>query len=184
MLEDREIIDLYLSRDERAIGETAEKYGAYCYKIAYNLLLDDFDSEECVNDTYLRTWQSVPPTVPRVLQAFLAKIARNLALDRCRAKNAEKRSRYTESLDELAECVGTEDPSEQIELSELGAAISRFLLSEREIARRIFVRRYFFEDTISEIAKAHHIGEGYVKTLLHRVRKRLADFLREEGIYL
>ena len=92
MLNDREIIDLYIKRDESAISETAEKYGAYCEKIAYNILMDKFDSEECVNDTYMHTWNNVPPTLPRILSAFLAKITRNIAIDRYKSKTAKKRS--------------------------------------------------------------------------------------------
>ena len=184
MLDDNKIIDLYIHRDESAISETAEKYGAYCEKIAYNILADKFDSEECVNDTYLRTWNSVPPTIPRILSAFLAKITRNIAIDKYKAKGAAKRSAYTESLDELRECVGEGNISEEIEAAAIGAAISRFLLGENEISRRIFVRRYFFEDSISEIAKAHFMSESYVKTMLHRTRKRLAEFLEKEDIYV
>ncbi|MBE6532841.1 MAG: RNA polymerase sigma factor [Ruminococcaceae bacterium] len=184
MLDDNKIIELYIQRDESAISETAEKYGAYCQKIAYNILADSFDSEECVNDTYMRTWNSVPPTIPRILSAFLAKITRNIAIDKYKLKNAAKRSAYTESLEELCECVGEGDISDKIEASAIGSAISRFLLNESEICRRVFVRRYFFEDSISEIARAHFMSEGYVKTMLHRMRKRLAEFLKKEDIYV
>ena len=184
MLNDREIIDLYIKRDESAISETAEKYGAYCEKIAYNILMDKFDSEECVNDTYMHTWNNVPPTLPRILSAFLAKITRNIAIDRYKSKTAKKRYCLAESLDELAECVGGGNISEEIEAAALGAAISRFLLSESEISRRIFVRRYFFEDSIADIAESHKLSEANVKTMLHRTRKKLADFLMKEEIYV
>lgn len=184
MLDDNKIIDLYVQRDESAISETAEKYGAYCNKIAYNILLDSFDSEECVNDTYMRTWNSVPPTIPRVFSAFLAKITRNIAIDKYKSKSAAKRSAYTESLEELCECVGEGDISDRLDAAAIGAAISRFLLGESEISRRIFVRRYFFEDSISEIARAHFMSEGNVKTTLHRTRKRLKEFLEKEDVYV
>ena len=184
MLDDNKIIELYVQRDESAISETAEKYGAYCEKIAYNILMDSFESEECVNDTYMRTWNSVPPTIPRILSAFLAKITRNIAIDKYKEKSAAKRSAYTESLEELSECIGESEISDKIEASAIGAAISRFLLGESEISRRIFVRRYFFEDSISEIAKSHFMSESYVKTMLHRTRKRLAEFLEKEDIYV
>ena len=184
MLADNEIIELYIKRDESAISETAQKYGAYCEKIAYNILNDKFDSEECVNDTYMRTWNSVPPTIPRILSSFLAKITRNIAIDRYKAKNAKKRRTYEESLDELSECVGGGDISDGIEISAIGEAISRFLLGESEISRRVFVRRYFFEDSIADIAKNHFMTEGYVKTMLHRTRKGLAEFLKKEDIYV
>ncbi len=184
MLQDTEIIELYIRRDESAISETAEKYGAYCEKIAYNILTDKFDAEECVNDTYMHTWNSVPPTIPRILSSFLAKITRNIAIDRYKARSAKKRSCYAESLDELSECVGGGNISDEIEISAIGAAISRFLLGESELSRRVFVRRYFFEDSIADIAKEHLMTEGYVKTMLHRTRKRLADFLKKEDIYV
>ena len=184
MLDDRNIIELYMNRDERAIDETAEKYGAYCEKIAYNILSDKFDAEECVNDTYLRTWNSIPPTLPRTLSAFLAKITRNIAIDRYKTKHAEKRTNVSISLDELSECVGERDFSDQIEIAAIGSAISRFLYGESEMNRRIFVRRYFFEDSISDIANFYRISESKVKTSLHRTRERLAKFLEKEGVYI
>ena len=184
MLLDTEIIDLYLKRDERAIDETATKYGAYCEKIAYNILLDSFDAEECVNDTYMRTWNTIPPTIPRIFSSFLAKITRNLAIDSYKRKTAEKRSGYEASLDELSECVGGRDINDDIEISAIGSAISRFLLTENETSRRLFLRRYFFEDSIIEIAKNHGMTVGAVKTSLHRTRARLAKFLAEEDIYV
>ena len=184
MIQDAEIIELYIKRDERAISETANKYGAYCETIAYNILLDSFDAEECVNDTYLRTWNSIPPTLPRILSAFLAKITRNLAIDKYKKKRAQKRSSYEESLDELSECVGGRDISEDIEISAIGSAISSFLYTESEMSRRIFVRRYFFEDSIEEIAKKHRMSLSSVKTTLHRTRARLAKYLEKEGIFI
>lgn len=184
MIQDAEIIELYIKRDERAIDETKAKYGAYCEKIAYNILLDSFDAEECVNDTYMRTWNTIPPTLPRIFSAFLAKITRNIAIDRYKRKTARKRAGYETSLDELSECVGGRDISEEMEISAIGAAISRFLLTESETSRRLFLRRYFFEDSISEIAKNHGLTVSSVKTSLHRTRARLAKFLSEEGIFI
>lgn len=184
MTSDNEIIGLYMQRDERAITETAEKYGAYCNKIAYNILNDRFESEECVNDTYLRTWNSIPPTMPQILSAFLAKITRNLALDRYKTRKAQKRDGPEISLDELSECLGGRDISDEIEISALGEAISRFLLTENEICRRIFVHRYFYQESIAGIAKFFRISESKVKTSLHRTRLRLAKFLGEEGFYI
>lgn len=183
-MQDAEIIELYFARNEQAISATDEKYGAYCTTIAYNILHDGFDSEECVNDTYMRVWNTVPPTRPNIFSAFLAKITRNLAIDRYKAAAAKKRISGTESLDEIAECLGGRDISEELELKALGALISRFLLKESELARRIFTRKYFFEDTVSDIAKAHGISESYVKTLLHRERKRLLVYLEKEGIFI
>ncbi len=183
-MQDSEIVELYFQRDESAITETSAKYGAYCKSIAFNVLRDIFDAEECVNDTYHKAWCSIPPTRPTRLGAFLAKITRNLALDRYNKKNADKRGGQTAvSLDELSECIGTADSTGE-SLEELGAIISKFLKGEKEITRRLFVRRYFYEDSIKEIAKMHGMSEAAVKTALHRTRERLALYLRGEGVYI
>ena len=166
-MRDEEIIDLYFERNECAIVETSHKYGAYCHKVAYNILSDIFDADECVNDTYHRAWTAMPPKRPTRLGAFLAKITRNLALDRCDKKRASKRGGVIcESLDELMEIVGNEEFS--LELSELATLISEFLRGEKEIARRLFVQRYFFESRIGEIAASHGLSEGRVKSQLFR----------------
>ena len=184
-MQDDRIIELYFERNECAIKETAQKYGAYCTKIAYNILRDVFDSEECVNDTYHKVWQTIPPTRPRIFSAFLAKITRNLAIDRYNYKTAAKRGGYSveESLDELSECVGDDDGADT-DLHELGSMISAFLRGEKEISRRIFVRRYFYEDSIEEIAKGFGLSLSYVKTSLFRTRKRLASHLEKKGIFV
>ena len=183
-MQDTEIIELYIQRDERAIGETSAKYGAYCRKIAFNILYDIFDAEECVNDTYMKTWNAIPPTVPNVFSSFLAKITRNLALDRYNASKAQKRDGVSESLDELSELVGGGNIADELELSELGGAISRFLAEEKPLARRIFIKRYFFESSLSDIAREHGITLASTKVILHRIRTRLADFLAKEGFFL
>ena len=184
-MQDQSIIDLYLERDERAIEETAIKYGAYCNKIAYNVLRDIFDAEECVNDTYLRVWNTVPPTVPNIFSAFLAKITRNLAIDRYNKSHSQKRDgKVAGSLDELCECVGEGDFSNELEIASLGSTISAFLAGEKPLVRRIFIRKYFFEDTLSEIAKMHGMSEANVKVTLHRVRARLHDHLTKEGFFI
>lgn len=181
---DEKIIDLYIERDESAIDETAKKYGAYCHKIAYNILLDVFDTEECVNDTYMRTWNAIPPSIPKIFSAFLAKITRNLAIDRYNSAKAKKRGNLPESLDELSEVIGVNSISEKIELSELGAAISRFLYGEKELSRRLFVKRYFFQEKIESIAKEHGLTSASVKVTLHRMRTRLAAYLSKEGYFI
>ena len=180
-----EIIDLYFKRDQSAISETSLKYGPYCTKIAFNILDDVFDSEECVNETYFKAWQTIPPTVPNHLGAFVGKITRNLAIDRYNKKNAQKRGSYAyeESLDELSECVGN-DEAQDISLKELGSVISKFLRGEKEIHRKIFVRRYFYEDSVSEIADKFNLGTSYIKTSLHRTRQKLRIYLQKEEIYI
>lgn len=183
-MQDQAIIALYFDRNERAIEETDAKYGPYCKKIAYNVLLDSFDAEECVNDTYIRVWNTVPPTVPNIFSAFLAKITRNLAIDRYNKAHSAKRDNVTSSLDELKECIGDGDFSQEFETATLGAAISAFLSGEKPLVRRIFIRKYFFEESVSDIARMHGMSESNVKVTLHRVRARLKDYLTREGFFI
>ncbi len=180
-MEEREIIALFLARNEQALSETETKYRAYCGSIAMNILANREDAEECVNDTWLRAWQSIPPTIPQSLRAFLGRITRNLALDRYKARHAEKRrgGEFAMSLEELGECVGTEDPQDT---TALGESISRFLRGQPREARRIFVCRYFYLDTIGEIAARFGMSESKVKSLLFRMRQRLRIHLEKEGI--
>jgi len=185
-MEDTAIIDLYWKRDERAIVETDQKYGKYCHTVAYNILNDVEDSRECVNDTWLRAWNSMPPGRPSVLRAFLAKITRNLAFDRYRAHNAAKRgSGAMEAvLEELAECAdlsGNWNAEEAYAAKELKEAINRFAgqLPGRECD--LFVRRYFFAEEISAIAGRYRMTENNVTVSLSRTRKKLRKYLQEGG---
>lgn len=183
IVEDLQIIELYFARDERAIEETSNRYGRYCFAVANNILSDEPESEECVNDTYMRTWNAIPPTRPAIFRSFLAKITRNLALDRVEKRNAEKRGgRVAESLDELSECVGGPDGFEALEVKELAKIINEELKAESELSRNIFIRRYFYLDSIAEISKKYFIKESKVKTLLYRTRQRLAKRLLKEGV--
>ena len=168
-MEDLEIIELYWSRDECAIGETAAKYGSYCGSIVMNILASAEDTEECLNDTWLRTWNSIPPTRPNVLRVFVGKIARNLALDKYKARNAEKRAggEFAMSLDEWDECVGVEDERES---RVIGESISRFLRTQPRDARSIFVCRYFYCDSVSDISRRFGMSESKVKSMLFRTR--------------
>ncbi|MBQ7386698.1 MAG: sigma-70 family RNA polymerase sigma factor [Clostridia bacterium] len=180
---DNEIIDLYFERNEQAIDATAEKYGAYCNQIAYNILADIHDSEECVNDTYMKAWNTIPPTRPNVLSAFLAKITRNIAIDRYKGDHAQKRGdKLAESIDELYGSIDDNNTWNTLELSELGELISKFLYTQKEAARRIFVLRYFYEYSIDDIAHIYGTGASYVKTKLHRTRTALAKYLKSEGV--
>ena len=185
-MEDTAIIDLYWDRDERAIEETDRKYGNYCYTVADNVLNSREDSEECVSDTWLRAWNSMPPQRPGVLRAFLAKITRNLAFDRYRARSAAKRGGGTMEavLDELAECAdpsGSWNAEASYEAKELREAINRFAggLSERECG--LFVRRYFFAEAIPDIARRYQMTENNVTVSLSRIRKKLRRYLTEGG---
>lgn len=186
-MEDCAILDLYWAREERALTETAQKYGGMCHSIAYNILQDWQDTEECVNDTWLRAWNAMPPQRPTVLSAFLSRITRNLSLDRCKLARAGKRGggQMTLALEELGECVPAENSVEQtIEMQELTAALDRFLreLPEKECC--LFLRRYWYVDSTREIAVRYDMAEGSVKSTLFRIRRKLKAYLEREGIEL
>lgn len=183
-MEDSRIIELFWERAEDAISETDRKYGKYCYAIAYNILHSDPDSEECVNDTYLRAWETMPPQKPNALSAYLGRITRNLALNRLSYKAREKRAEgYVAVLDEVGEMLP--DASTMPEGADdvaLREAINSFLRSLDANTRIIFVRRYWYNSVIAEIATDYSIPVGTVKSTLSRTRKRFRDHLEKEGI--
>ncbi len=186
-MEDSIIIQLYWAREERALAETESKYGGYCRAIACNILNNREDAEECVNDTYLRAWNAMPPQRPSILGAFLGKITRNLSLDRIKIIRAEKRGggQIDLALDELGDCIPDGDGEsleQRIEAEELARCLDRFLrdLPERECC--VFLRRYWYVDSVQEIAHRYHMAEGSVKSTLFRVRKKLRVHLEKEGV--
>jgi RNA polymerase sigma-70 factor (ECF subfamily) len=184
-MEDEKIVDLYWSRNEDAIRHTAERYGQYCYAIAYNILSVREDSEECVNDTYLDAWNSMPPHRPTVLSAFLGKITRRIAIDRWRQSHAQKRGggEMALALDELSECVAsTGDVAREAETLEVAAAVQKFLNTLPDIERRVFVRRYWHMESIADLAAHFGCGQSRIKSMLHRTRGKLQKHLREEGL--
>lgn len=183
MVDDTKIIELYFARDERAIEETKVRYGRLLYSIANRILSDPGESEECENDTYLRTWNSIPPTRPRRLAAYLSKITRNLAINRLRSNLRKNPPEATLILDELAEMIPSTqgDISEQIDLRD---AINEFLTELDSAKRKIFVQRYFYMCSIKEIAWETGMREGSVKSSLSRTRNSLRDFLTERGIVI
>ncbi len=187
ILEDTRIVELYWDRSESAIAESQNKYGTYCHCIAYNVLQDDSDAEECVNDTWLRAWESMPPQRPTGLAAFLGKITRNLALNRLEHNRAQKRGGYQTplALDELAECVpdaaASADPAEEIALR---AAVNAFLRALPEETMIVFLQRYFYCSSIKDIARNRKIGENRVKVMLFRARGKFKRFLEKEGIVI
>ena len=184
-MEDREIIALYWSRQEQALEETNRKYGSYCWTIAYHILRSREDTEECVNDTWLRAWHAIPPNRPAILSAFLGRITRNLSLDRYKAGKTEKRGggRMILALDELSQCLPDGQNVEQlVEQAELSRLIDRFLRTLPEKERCIFLRRYWYVDTTLEIAQRYKMSEGTVKSTLHRTRQKLKTYLRQEGM--
>ena len=186
-MEDHKIIELFFERNENAISETERKYGRYLSKIAYNILFDFEDSKECVNDTYMKTWNSIPPQQPKFLSVFLGKITRNLAIDVFRRKHAEKRgnSEYALSLSELDECIPDKFSAEnKFEQNELSESINRFLASLSKENHDIFLCRYFYSDSIKEIASFFGTSESKIKSSLFRSRKALKEHLEKEGFYL
>lgn len=184
-MEDSTIIDLYWARDEIAISETQKKYERYLYKIAYNVLSNNEDSNESVNDTYLHAWNSMPPHRPSVLSAFLGKITRRLAIDMLRKRTADKRGggEYEVSLQELSESgfeIGAEMENES-EYEDLGKLISSFLRTVSEDARNIFISRYFHFDSLNDICDRYGFSESKVKSILFRTRNGLKKYLEKEG---
>lgn len=184
-MEDAQIIDLFFSRSQQAIQETDRKYGPLCFKIARNILSNPEDAEESVNDTYLAAWDSIPPTRPNRLSAFLAKITRHISLDRWRRNSAEKRGggETIVALEELEECIpGKDSPEGALCKKELSAALNHFLeeLSPRE--RVLFVSRYWYLRSVREISQKMGLTETNVKTQLFRTRGRLRQYLEKEGV--
>ena len=182
-MEDSKIIELYWQRDEDAIRQTQEKYGRYCHSIAYNILCSDEDAEECVNDTYVKTWNAIPPTRPSKFSAFIGKITRNLALDRYDAAKAHKRDGgITEPLDELAECIPDLQGGETATDSELGEAINGFLAGLPKRKRIIFMQRYWYCCSVKDIALNLGMSESNVKVTLMRTRNEFREYLTRKGI--
>ena len=182
-MDDLQIIELYFARDEQAIKETDRKYGKMCFRVAKNLLFNNEDSEECVNDTYLTVWNKIPPTRPNNFIAFICKITRNLSLKRLEISNAMKRSAGTIiSMSELEKALPDQCIAPDVEDEELGKLISAFLWSEKALDRNVFLRKYWFFDSISDIAARYSMNENSVKSMLFRSRNRLREFLRKEGI--
>ena len=180
-MEDKEMIELYFARNEDAMRHTAEKYGALCHHIAKNILGNDEDAKECVNDAYFALWNRIPPERPQSLRAFLSKIVRNISLDRFDYNTAACRNGNTDMVLEEMEMFLpdlTRDFSENIGLMD---EINGFLAKQTKAARCVFVRRYFYCDSITEIAARYGLKESTVKSLLYRVRDRLAKHLKKGG---
>ena len=184
-MQDSAIIELYNQRNEQAIALTSKQYGAYCMTIAYNILLDRLDSEECVNDTYLRAWNTIPPNQPVSLRAYLGAITRNLACDRYRERMSERRGagELPLALEELGEVVpAPSDVEREYELRALGECINRFLhtcVSKRDCD--IFLCRYYFVYPVEQIARQLGLGDNYVRNILSRTRRKLRHYLEKEG---
>lgn len=187
LLEDARIVQLYWDRDEQAIPATADKYGSYCTSIAKNILGSYEEAEECVNDTYLHAWNSMPPNRPSILATFLGKITRNLSLNRFKHNTADKRGggELPVVLDELSELVsGNNGVEQEISRKELVKAIDAFLNTLSPEKRSIFICRYWYADSISRIARKHRLNEGAVSMTLNRLRLKLHNYLLERSFEL
>ncbi len=182
-MDDSCIIDLYWKRNEQAILETDKKYGILCFKLANNILKHKEDSEECVNDTFLQVWNSIPDDRPLHFSAYLCQIVKRLALSKYRYNNAEKRNKGSfVPYDELSEIVSDKDnPEDKIILAELSHSINNYLLSESKQNRIIFIRRYWYYDDMVDIAEIMNIKVSTVRSALSRMRKRLKKNLEKEG---
>ncbi len=180
-MNDRGIIDLYHNRDESAIRLTAEKYGSYCKKIARNILGDERDAEECVNSTYLKVWEKIPPEKPNVFYAFLARITRNTAIDIYR-KNKRHNADLSLIFEELSGCVSDrETPERTAENRELLKAVNKFLNGQPKRNRQLFVSRYCCCESVRELSLRFGMTESAVSVSLSRIRKRLKEHLQKEG---
>ena len=181
------IIDLYFSRDEKAINETEKKYGGYCFTISNNILNNNNDAQECVNDTYLRAWDNIPPVRPLKLGAFLGRIVRNLSLDRYKFNRAKKRegSEFELLLSELEDCVSSNLTVEsELDSNFAMQVINSWLLLQTSENRVLFVKRYWHVEPIKDLARNHQMSEGKVKSVLFRMRQNLRIHLKKEGVEL
>ena len=182
-MDDNEIVELYWKRSEKAITETSKKYSNYCHYISYNILHNDEDVKECLNDTYLRAWNAIPPERPTYLASFLGKITRNLSLNRYKQNTTKKRGfGQTElALSELEDCIPAKSDVEQtIDEMILVETLNNFLAALPKINRMIFVRRYWYLSKINDIAEEYSMSESKVKSMLFRTRNELKKHLEKE----
>lgn len=182
-MDDRSIVALYWNRSETAIAETDKKYGPYCYAIAHNILANREDAQECVSDTWMAAWKAMPPKKPAILSTFLGKITRRLSIDRWRSRSAYKRGggELPLALEELGECTTGDTPEKALERKELALSFNRFLETLPETERSLFLCRYWYLDSISQISETFGFTQSKVTSMLHRTRKKLKAQLEKEG---
>jgi len=182
-MEDHKIVDLYWARNEQGITESDRKYGKILRSLSFSLLSNSEDAEECVNDTYLDAWNAMPQARPTYLGAFLSKITRRISIDRFRADHREKRGGMGSVLEELSDCIPSPDSVEkEWESRQITATIERFLASQSTEKRVIFVRRYFYTQSVAQIAASLRMGESKVKVVLYRLREQLRKELEEQDL--
>ena len=184
-MDDQAIIELYWERSEDAISKTAAKYGGYCYTIAYNILSNNEDAEESVNDTWLAAWNTMPPRRPKLLAAFLGKMTRFISLDRWKNRTARKRGggEVPLVLEELEECIsGDENVEKEYLQKEFAKSLNQFVENLPDVERKVFLCRYWYMDSIEDIAERFGFSESKVASMLHRTRGKLRKMLEQEGI--
>lgn len=184
-MDDRKIIQMLFLRSQDAIPALAQKYGKLCYRIAMNILKNNEDAEETENDTYLRVWNSIPPACPDALRAYISRIARNLALTRYRYNHRERRDGHLQIfLSELEDCIPSRQDVEASADDTVSSAIHAFLARQDSVTRALFIQRYFYMESLSDLARRFDMKESNVSTKLYRVRLKLKDYLEGEGIVL
>lgn len=182
-MDDASIINLYWERSEKAIKETDIKYGRLCSRLSNNILNNASDAEECVNDSYLTVWNRIPEERPVHFSAFLCRIVKNLSLKRLEHNTAQKRNpELLVSFEELQGCLSSNNsPEEKLDAEELGKAISDFLRKQKELNRNVFIRRYWYFDSVKKISEDLHVKEERVSVILFRTRNKLKEYLEKEG---
>ena len=186
-MEDSRIVELYWQRSEEAIPETENKYGRYCISIAENILRDKEDAKECVNDTYLAAWNTIPPHRPEALSTFLGKITRQLSLKKLRDSSVDKRGggSISVSVDELENCIPAgQSIDDSIDTAEIAKILDSFLETLPVDERRVFLRRYWYFDSIGDISSRFGFGKSKVKMMLKRTRDKLKECLQREDIFI
>lgn len=182
-MDDEEIIKLYFDRNEAAISETEQKYGRLCMSVANKILDNAEDNEECVNDAYLKVWNSIPPNEPKSLKAFVCAVTRNTAVSRLRGNSCQKRSsELAVSLTELLEILPDDRVNSSVDNGEIGMIIDAFLRKQRPVVRKVFVLKYVYFYTQKEIAERYSFSEDKVNSMLCRTRKKLREYLIKEGV--
>ena len=183
-MDEQSIVELYLQRDENAIKESRNKYEAYCYRIAMNILSVAEDVEECINDTWISVWNRIPPVIPKSLKAFLGKLVRDISLSRYRAVHAEKRYNGMELiLDELAECIPSEqDIQESLEQKELSGTVNGWLDSLPQEDRVLFVKRYYYGETVKQLSEMQSCTENQMAQKMMKLRNKLKAHLLSGGV--
>lgn len=182
-MDDTQIIELLIHRSDQAIPHIMEKYGKLCFHIAYNITHNTEDAEECVNDTYLQIWNSIPPQIPNSLSAYISKITRNTALNLIKHKNRHKRKHQIDLLfSELTDCIPSSENVEDSCDDEIVTALNNFLDTLDFNTRTLFIRRYFHMESIQSLAEQYNINPSTVSTKLNRTRKNFRKYLEKEGI--